>query len=123
MGAARCSPLQARVTYQISHKCQVCYGEERCQHIKPHTVECGHIHHDEVHVNGTHDQDHQTSSYFKYPAKERKNMFKVKKKNSIFYNLLLYLMMKMNLQSIGKLIHERWQTGESEDGNEGKWQL
>lgn len=27
------------------------------------------------------------------------------------------------LQSIGKLVHERWQTGKREDGNEGKWQL
>lgn len=27
------------------------------------------------------------------------------------------------LQSIGKLVHERWQTGKREDGNEGEWQL
>lgn len=78
MCLAASSPLQSSVTYQISHKCQVQYGEERCQHIQPHTVECSHIHHHEVHVDGTHDQDHQTSSYLKHPAEKRTYMLEVK---------------------------------------------
>ncbi len=32
-------------------------------------------------------------------------------------------MIERNSQSVGKVVHERWQTGEREDGNESKWQL
>ncbi|MEQ2195584.1 hypothetical protein XENOCAPTIV_015098 [Xenoophorus captivus] len=33
------------------------------------------------------------------------------------------MMVRIHLQSIGKVIHQRRQTGESQDGDEGKWKL
>lgn len=100
------------VTYQIPHKRQVGQGEERCQHIQPNTVERDHVNHDEVHVDGADDQDHHPSSDLKHPA-GRTNMFK-RRNNKIraISFITLCLMIKINLQSVGELVHERWQTGE-----------
>ena len=89
----------ANVTYQISHKCQVCYAEERCQHIQPHAVEVRHIDHGEVHVDGTHDHDHQSSSDLKHSAGGRQSVFKTE--TITFKSVCLYDVDKLTI---------RWQT-------------
>lgn len=59
------------VTYQISHKQQVRYAEDGGQRIQPRAVEVAHEDHDEVHVDDTHDQDHESSSDLKHSAGKR----------------------------------------------------
>lgn len=60
--------MQPAITYQVSHKHQVCYGQESRQHVQPHAAQRAHVDYDEVYVDGTHDQDHHSASYLKYPA-------------------------------------------------------
>ena len=49
-------------TYQVADEAEVGYGDDGCQHIEPHAGKAGHVHDHKVHVDGTHHQDDASPS-------------------------------------------------------------